>query len=405
MADLSVLIDRGRTAEAIDELATVTSAIQVYEHIPIAIVPADGVDEGRLRQLSSVVGVERLTPDRRGILHGFDRASAILGGRRHQWTVGGVEPGHPYPYVEGQPIGVAAPPAICAAINLSLGDRHDALVPTSPDDSVIHALHHVSDRTVCVVAAGNGHDPTYRFETLSPWAESDDVLAVGATDDQARTSVAHYSARGGERRPDLDPDVLAWGQSALATSERDRGTSFAAARVSGLIAVVRTWLSMLQANLIGDGTGVPLPGVFVIDKEFIGAPRPYDVPDPFPAIPLVATRPSAVEALRPLDGRLDTPLASRAVLTAAATTDSPSSPSPFISEQRLLAWLEHATAPDIAAAIDGTAPPAHSGEPLFDPGIAVQINRWARGAMAIWEWEIPSARGRMRHDLITDQPT
>ncbi|MEQ9162359.1 MAG: hypothetical protein RLN74_06600, partial [Ilumatobacter fluminis] len=59
----------------------------------------------------------------------------------------------------------------------------------------------------------------------------------------------------------------------------------------------------------------------------------------------------------------------------------------------------------IAAAIDGDAPPTHPEPPLFDPGIAVQINRWVRGAMAIWEWEIPSARGRMRHDLITDRPT
>ncbi len=405
MADLSVLIDRDRVADAIDELATVVSAIQVYEHIPIAVVSGDNVDEAALKHLSCVVGVETLTPDRRGILHGFDRAGAILGGRRHQWTVGGVEPGHPYPYVEGQPIGVAAPPAVCAAINLSLGDRHDALVPTSPDDSMIHALDHVSDRTVCVVAAGNGHDPTYRFETLSPWAESDVVLAVGATDDEAGTIVAHYSARGGERRPGLDPDLLAWGLSAVATSERDRGTSFAAARVSGFIAVVRTWLSMLQAHLRGDGTGVPLPGVFVIDTEFIGAPRPYEPPDPSPAIPLVATRPGAIEALSALDGRLDTPAASRAVLIAAAASDSPTSPSPSISEQRLLAWLEHADAGHVIAAIDGTAPPAATSESLFDPGIAVQISRWVRGAMAIWEWEIPSARGRMRHDLVADRAT
>lgn len=396
---LSVLIDRRRGADALDALAAAVPGGQRFENIPIAVVDEASADEATLRSLPGILGVEPLTADRRAILYGFDRAGYIIRGQRHQWTVGGVEPGHPYPSVDGQPIGTAAPPAVCAAINLSLGDRHDALVPTSPDDSVIHALDHLSNSTVCVVAAGNGHDTAHRFETLSPWAESDAVLSVGATEDEAGTAVAPYSARGGELRPDLGPDILAWGRSALDPPEF--GTSFAAARASAFVAIVRSWLGVVRANVDlahGAATGVPLSGVFMIDIEFLGSPRPYRPPAPFAAIPIFSTHPGQAEQLAGIADRLATPAASRAVLLAAAQSDSPTSPSPSISTSRLHGWLDRAPAADVIAAIEGTEPPEAGDPPLFEPGVAIQIDEFVRATMPIWEWEIPTARGRMRHD-------
>jgi hypothetical protein len=310
MGDISVLIDTERYDSALTGLRALVAEVRQYPGLPIAVVDEGITDDQALRAVPGVVGVEPLSPDRRSILTGLDRASLMAAGRSTPWTVGGVDAGGDYPSLLDGPQGSIAPPAVCAVVNLSLGERDDALVPTSPDDSVVHALEHLSRTVVCVVAAGNGHNARYDFETLSPWAESPAVLSVGATVDEDGTELAPYSARGSALRPELGPDVLAWGRSAVAP--HPPGTSFAAARVSAMVAFARAWLWNVRANVdlaLGRPTGVPLVGVFVIDIGFMSDDRQYSPPAPWAALPLIGALAGELDPLVTIADELITTIA------------------------------------------------------------------------------------------------
>ncbi len=144
------------------------------------------------------------------------------------------------------------------------------------------------------------------------------------------------------------PDLLAWQASAVDPAKF--GTSFAAARVSNLLAVSRAWLLQVAANLEvrrGDPGGVPLVGVAVIDRNFMEDRPPYDPPMPWQALPMIGLAP-AVEELAPLveiEERLREPVSARILLQRAAERTRPAqdTSAPAISGRALHAFLDGMT--------------------------------------------------------------
>lgn len=174
---------------------------------------------------------EQVDALRLGVLRGVEWAAQVALGLAPGFSVGGVEPGQEYPYAWDGPRGTTAPAAVCAAVNMSLAPPGDHLLESRPDDAVNHATRYLSRWAVPVLPAGNNHFPDAAFETVSPWAEPEWVLCVGATSDPAGEREWPHSARGSEGRPDVMPDVLAWGQDGL--DEKGFGMSFAAASGTG----------------------------------------------------------------------------------------------------------------------------------------------------------------------------
>jgi hypothetical protein len=117
---------------------------------------------------------------------------------------------------------------------------------------------------VVVVAAGNGGPGK-----LSPWAQLDWTLSVGATVDDVGSTLAPYSATAGEGA--VGPDVVAHGESAL--SEEWTGTSFAAPNAARQIATLWTFAETVRyaaAQHAGQVVlGVPLAALGIVDSGHI----------------------------------------------------------------------------------------------------------------------------------------
>jgi hypothetical protein len=352
-----------------------------------------------------------------------------------------VADGQDYPTRDGEPAGVTAAPAICAAVNLSLTPPDD-LERTLPGDAVNHATQALSDFSVPVVAAGNHHGAHHGDETMSPWSEPDWVLSVGATADEAGETEWAHSARGSARSPGVGPDVLTWGQhpdvvpprpaaepagsaAAAATpvgsevagpGEDGFGTASAAARISVLTALTSAWLLQVAANIdriAGRPYGVPLVGVAVIDRRL--AERPPPPPEwELPALPVLATNPTAFDALPERTAQqlahyltdVGGPHAARAVLLAAAETTSPQSvvdlSAPSLTPPRLAGFLDGLTVSALlghlfAADADGEPVVSDGGAPLFPPGTAQRLMGFVGATMPVWEWGIDQRVARMRH--------
>jgi hypothetical protein len=85
---------------------------------------------------------------------------------------------------------LGAPPAWMPVINLSI---RPAGVIYEVNDPVKIALAAIAETHLIVVAAGNDGPEA---DTLNPWAASEAVLSVGATDDERGSRLAEYSSRG-----------------------------------------------------------------------------------------------------------------------------------------------------------------------------------------------------------------
>lgn len=410
MADqVAILVEPEQFVEAFGRIAALVPDVELFTVTPILCAPSDAEGLDAVRTDPGVVGVAPLDDVTRRLLVGVDRIVANGVGLVDDWAVGGVSDPAVYPVAFGQPVGTAAPPGVCAAVNLSMGPADDAFAPTLPDDPVIFATRVLAQMTVPVVSAGNHHSADADFETVSPWAEPDWVLSVGATVDEAGTEEWAHSGRGSTLNPGVGPDILAWGLDPFAadpSAPGAYGTSFAAAAVSNLLVLTRAWLLQVAANcnrLSGLEFGVPLVGIAVLDMEFNGPPL-WGPPQDWPALPVLGTIDGALDPFLDASSApsVATSLAARHLLLAAArsTTPTPSPPlsAPSISRARLLEFLDGLGARRLAAILGDTEPPAGGADPpLFAPGTAETLQVMVEGSMPIWEWGVDTDHVRMRH--------
>lgn len=146
-----------------------------------------------------------------------------------------------------------------ASITLAKGPRIDADVSaTSP---VPVAMLAAAELGVEVFLAAGNDGPA--DGTLNGWA-SDAALVVGATSDEAGTTIDERSSRGvsGERGPDL----VAWAASSLDANVQ--GTSFAAPRAAYQHAIATTVANAIlavAATVAGGDRGTPITTVGVVD--------------------------------------------------------------------------------------------------------------------------------------------
>jgi hypothetical protein len=168
-----------------------------------------------------------------------------------------------------------------AAVNLSLEHPPWLRDELSEDDPLAVAVAEAARRALVVVSAGN-EGLRMADDTRSALARLPNTVAVGATTDEAGTTLDPRSATGpagGE-----GPFVCAWAQS---IHERPRrGTSFAAPRVTRELEVLTGFLRTVFHAGRDDGvSGIPLCGVgFVDDGRF----NEVDSRLPIPAYPLEA---------------------------------------------------------------------------------------------------------------------
>lgn len=243
----------------------------VYRQLHLAEVDAD--DGSALAGVPGVVGVTpawRTVGATRGVVVGLNALCAVAA---QQATDPGAYYRHPpgigYPVVRADgtralldldpTLELPTPPALIPVVNLSLGTTTVGF-PTAMNDLVNLATGAASGQVLVVVAAGNcGRRPG---DSLSAWARPPWVLSVGAADDEAGTTLAGYSSRGGP-----GPDVVALGRSAL--DPRRRGTSYAAPRVTFLARLVVAAFCELGSELrVAQGhprTGVPAVGAAILD--------------------------------------------------------------------------------------------------------------------------------------------
>jgi hypothetical protein len=400
----AILVDSSRFLEARDAVVAAAPSADPLLVLPFFLADADDPGLAAVTAVPGVIGVvpgDHLTLS---MLQGLDRVAALCLGLVSDWEVGGVELGQEYPTIVGQPKGEVARSAACAALNLSLTPPNDAFAPTLPTDVVNHATHSLAELTVPVVAAGNHHQRGAPFETMSPWAEPDWVLAVGATTDEAGTIEWPHSARGSAKQPAVGPDVLTWGQDALA---RDWfGTSFAAARTSAMVAICRAWLFELAANLdrlAGRPFGVPQVGIAFVDRELkTMQPAALDLA----ALPVIKSTPGAIDG--PHD-KLAAALAgweavgaSRRLLlkAAAATTPTTSVPlsAPSLTPERLKQFLDALSLDRlleiVAPTAERTAPA--SSTPVFPVGTADELWTLMTNSQPRWGWDIDTQTPLLR---------
>ena len=340
-----------------------------------------------------------------GLVLALDRAGMVCLGLDRELIVGGVSDPTEYKVVFAEPVGSQAPAAICAAVNLSQTPPNDNVAPSDPDGIVNQSTRALAELTVPVVAAGNRHTPGAVYETVSPWAEPDWVLSVGATTDAAGQIEWANSARGSARRPDVGPDLLAWGQSGISDDPADFGTSFAAPRVSYLIALVRAWLLQVLANVdrsLGQSFGVPLVGVAVVDRGAALLPSRQRTPE-FDALPVLGTDPKGLETLSP--GLLQQigramawpagPALSKRILLQAVSPPAIALnglSAPFAHTAAVLSHLDSITIGDLLSLLDIQPP---GGCPLtaciFRPGTAGRLRHLVDASMPIWCIDIEGA--------------
>ena len=399
-----VLVDSARFVEA--SAAVVATAPSAA---PIAALPfylADAADPGlpAVGNLPGIIGVVAGDKLILSMLEGLNRVALLCFGLVEDWLVGGVAPGQPYPYVFDQPQGQLAPSAVCAAVNLSLTPPNDAFAPTLPTDVVNHATRSLAELTLPVVAAGNHRERGLPFETVSPWAEPNWVLSVGATTDESGESEWPHSGRGSTANPQVGPDVLTWGQDAL--SDDGFGTSFAAARMSQMATLCRAWLFQVAANidrLAGRPFGVPEVGVAIVDRELATIPPSADE---LAALPVLEAAPGALEQ-RALDGFAaalkgwEAVGATRRLLLAAAAmppTDVPLS-APSLTPKRLKQFLDSVSLARLFELVAAAAPPsmAPSDTPLFPAGTADELWLLIWDSQPAWGWDIDTRTPRLRH--------
>ncbi|HYN81838.1 MAG TPA: S8 family serine peptidase [Gemmatimonadaceae bacterium] len=391
-----ILVDTARFTDAYSDIVAAVASARSFVTLPIYL--AGAADPG----LDEVVGVDGVLGVFPGdelilsMLQGLDRVAQLCLGLLDDWTVGGVARGEPYPFVFEEPEGVAAPPAVCAAVNISLTPANDSVAPTLPTDLINHATRVVAPLTLPVVAAGNHHDPMLPFETVSPWAEPDWVLAVGATTDRAGEMEWPRSARGSSRNRHVGPDILTWGQDRL--SRDGFGTSFAAARMSAMAILCRGWLFQVAANidrLAGRDFGVPLVGGAVIDRELTSVPSaPAGA---YNALPVLAADPRALEhseldaVCSALKGS-DAIRVSRVLLLAAAAATSPRPVTPLsapsLTPERLQQFLDTLSVRRLLELAWPHASSAANETPIFPPGNAIVLQRIIENSEPAWGWNI-----------------
>ncbi len=171
---------------------------------------------------------------------------------------------------------IEVPPAIMPVINLSLGPKA-AMEYLGAGDPVVLAQAALSGSHLLVVAAGNTGGMI-----AQPWARSDTLISVGATEDQAGKRLAVYSAIGEEDGEGSGPDVVAYGGPPFDGVDFLPGTSFAAPRVAQLAAVCQAAVAQLQRSwAVCSGrpnAGVPLVGVGIVDERQSSSRPRLDLP-------------------------------------------------------------------------------------------------------------------------------
>jgi subtilase family protein len=405
-----ILVEPQRFTEAWAAIALVAPSARTFLASPLCIATVDDPGLEKVRSIPGVVAVTTANDLELGLLAGIDRAIGLCLGLVDDWTVGGVQPGSSYPFAFGEPVGSVASTAICAAVNLSLTPPEDDVAPTEPSDVVNYETHAASAFAVPVVAAGNHHTAGAAYETVSPWAEPPWVLSVGATEDEAGQFEWPHSGRGTASNPSVGPDILAWGQDAL-SSTTSIGTSYAAARVSGMVVLTRTWLFQVAANierLAERPFGVPLVGLVMVDERFAPlAPPTFN----WDALPVLATMADPFpylsrEARQNLAAHLvGSPgvQAARVLVEAAAKATSPEVTgqlsAPSITLERLKTFLDELTGPALLRLLGPSQ--ADSGLPaelpIFSSGSADRMWELMLDSMPIWQWDIETREPRMRH--------
>lgn len=400
MNQTALLIDPTNTS-TLRVLADRRKDLRSLAFSPIAFLD----DDSHLEELLSVPGV--VGHDSIGdltfrILCALDGITALAARMHPEWTFTGIAPGEPYPRIATDtPDGIpqAAPPAGCAAVSISLTPRNADTAPLRPDDAVNHMTRFLSDFTVPVIAVGNDYRGQ-QFETVSPWAEPPWVLSVGATEDPAATRVAPYSNRASTRAPDVGPDVLAYGASAL--DDTVIGTSFATPRVAYMIGLSMTWLHQVLANvtrLRRQPYGVPLLGCAIVDTEG----SPYGDPAPtYQAMPVLPINPAVAHELDSAAaafGRYFTmPADARALLMAAAEQHGRDAltNTPCIAHASLIEFLSTLTVPHLFSILSGSPRPAGAGSPpIFLRDTVIDMDLYYENTVPKWLWCIDTNTSQM----------
>jgi hypothetical protein len=258
--------------------------------------------------------------------------------------------------------------------------------------------------TVPVVAAGNHHERGLPFETVSPWAEPEWVLSVGATTDEAATNEWAHSARGSAASPDVGPDILTWGQDAL--SDDWFGTSFAAARMSRMVALCRAWLFEVAANIdriAGRAFGVPQVGVAVVDRALTSIPPGNGE---LAALPVLESASDALDtrSLEPLAAVLrgwEAVAATRRLVVAAATSTTPTTTTPLsapsLTPDRLQRFLDELSLDRLTEILGITIPPSQvATPPIFPSGTAQRLWLLIEYAQPAWGWDVDTRTPHVR---------
>jgi hypothetical protein len=283
---------------------------------------------------------------------------------------------------------LGATPAWMPVINLSV---QPAGVIHEVNDPVLFAFAAISQTHLIVVAAGNGGP---KPASLNPWAASEAVLSVGATDDEEGSRLWDRSSRGNPDGKSRGPDLVAWGQA----TSGDFGTSYAAPNVammgvfcSALLAQVQhAWLLARDRRDIG----VPLMGWGLVDVS----DQTLDVPERLetPALPILGVRLDVmVQALREVEIRvaLEPPLLKKIILKAAR-------PMPgyhkhevgagFIRDDLVIEYLATMTVGDV---VRWFSPEAHlrgdlAQEPAFVKNELQALAQVVRRSAPAWFWDV-----------------
>lgn len=197
--------------------------------------------------------------------------------------------------------------------------------------------------------------------------------------------------------PGVGPDLLTWGQDLL--SSDGFGTSFSAARLSGMVAVTAAYLATVRANLdqrAGRSFGVPLIGIAIVDRGFA---EPRAIPDRLDlgALPVFTATAGAIGGLKPdgLDELVEAlsgptwPLAARSLLLTAAheTSSTPGLSAPSLSRERLTSWLADCSIQRLRRIL-GLNDTGGPERPCFDRDTIDRLWSLVEATMPIWQWDI-----------------
>lgn len=415
-----MLIEPDRFLDTWPRVSAVAPTARVLTASPLLRLTADPPLVDAVRAVPGVRAVVPADGDTDGVVLGLDTAVQLCVGVVDGVLVDGPRPGGDaadapsYPSVWDGVTGQVIGPVVWASLNMSLSPHDEQFLATDPDDVVNFMTGYAAQFLVPVVAAGNHHDRSADYETVSPWAEPGWVVAVGATADEALTTEASWSARGTRDDPGVGPDLLAWGADVL--SAAGQGTSFAAARVTRMLGLIRAFLLQVVADLdrrAGRPFGVPLVGCVVLDRGFDPAAFPrLD----WPALPVLMLADDAWagvdEHLRgQLAGALTSPavpVLTRSVLMEAAGRCTPPDArlsAPALSIEFLVRYLGAMSAADLIALAGGPpAPEATPGAPLFRPDDVDRLRVLVDNSAPIWLWDIDRREGSPRSLIPTGDP-